>query len=100
VVISTPDFTIDLSNRSCRGPDGDVHLTRIEWQLVDTLCRRPGRLVGAQCLREGIWGPAEAPSGGWLRVHMCSLRKKLEPNPHEPRYFRTEAGLGVRFVPG
>jgi two-component system KDP operon response regulator KdpE len=99
-VVSTPDFTIDLSKRSCLGPAGDVHLTGIEWRLVDVLCRRPGRLVGADVLLEHVWGPGEAARAAALRVHMYDLRRKLEPNPHQPRYFRTEPRLGVRFVPG
>jgi len=31
---------------------------------------------------------------------MATIRRKLEPNPSQPRYFRTEPGVGVRFVPG
>lgn len=100
LVVSTPDFTIDLSQRCCVGPGGDVHLTGIEWRLVDVLCRRPGRLVGAEALLEQIWGSGQPARTAALRVHMYDLRRKLEPNPHQPRYFRTEPGLGVRFVPG
>lgn len=98
-VVTTPDFTIDLTNRRCQGVRGDIHLTGIEWQLVEALCRHPGHLVAAQRLRESIWGPGQPARGAWLRVHMCSLRKKLEPNRARPRYFQTEPGLGVRFVP-
>jgi len=100
LVVSTPDFTIDLSKRCCLGPGGDVHLTGIEWRLVDILCRRPGRLVGAEVLLEQVWGPGERARGAALRVHLYDLRRKLEPDPRQPRYFRTEPRLGVRFVPG
>jgi two-component system KDP operon response regulator KdpE len=100
VVVSTPDFVLDLSNLSCCGPEGTIHLTGIEWQLVEALCRQPGRLVPTQCLLEQVWGSAGCDHREYLRVHLYAVRRKLEPVPGKPRYFITEPGLGLRFRPG
>ena len=44
-------------------------------------------------------GPAYGDTSQYLRVFMAHLRRKLEPDPTRPRYFLTEPGLGIRFVP-
>jgi len=36
----------------------------------------------------------------YLRVYLAQVRRKLEPDPAQPRYFLTEAGMGYRFLPG
>ena len=41
------------------------------------------------------WATFEKPGR-----YALTIRRKLEPNPSQPRYFRTEPGVGVRFVPG
>jgi len=46
-----------------------------------------------------VWGPQAAGKTQYLRVHMASIRRKLEPNPAHPRYFVTAPGLGLRFDP-
>ena len=57
-------------------------------------------LTYQQMLRE-LWGPAANPRDNkLLRVHMANLRRKLEPNPEEPRYLFTEVGVGYRLAEG
>jgi two-component system KDP operon response regulator KdpE len=97
--IITPDFTLDLVARRVITGRGEVRLTPIEWRLVDMLGRHPDQLVSQQELLNGAWGPAKANHTHYLRVHMRAIRVKLEPDPSHPRYFRTEAGSGVRFCP-
>jgi two-component system KDP operon response regulator KdpE len=101
-VIATPDFRIDLAaTRITRtAPDGsteEVHLTPIEWALVEQLVRNPGRLVSQRHLLHEVWGPQYDDETNYLRVHMANLRRKLEPDPAHPRYFVTEPGMGYRF---
>jgi two-component system, OmpR family, KDP operon response regulator KdpE len=96
-VIETPDFTIDLATkRVVRGSD-EVRLTPTEWGLVELLVRNPGKLLShGQLLRE-VWGPGYERETHYLRVFMAHVRRKLEPEPSQPRYFHTEAGMGYRF---
>ena len=45
-----------------------------------------------------LWGPAASPDNKILRVHMASIRRKIEPDPNEPRYIITEVGVGYRMA--
>lgn len=99
-IVSTPDFRIDLAaTRVTRDAGGDeIHLTPIEWGLVEQLVRNAGRLVSQRHLLHEVWGPQYDRETNYLRVHMANLRRKLEPDPSSPRYFVTEPGMGYRFV--
>ena len=99
-VIATKDFTLDLAARRAYANGDEVHLTPLEWQLIDVLVRHPGRLVTQRMLLTQVWGPQFAKETSYLRVHMAHIRRKLEPTPSVPRYFLTKAGMGLRFEPG
>ncbi len=101
LVLTTPDFTIDLPARRVRRDGAEVHLTPTEWGLLDVLVRNRGRLVSQKQLLQAVWGPAYERETNYLRVYTAQLRRKLEPDPSRPVYLRTEPGLGYRFeIPG
>jgi two-component system, OmpR family, KDP operon response regulator KdpE len=98
-VVRTGHFTIDLAARRLTLADGRVvRLTRTEWQMVQLLARNPGCLITHHQMLAQIWGMTGGGSN-YIRVFMVSIRRKLEPDPSTPRYFITEPGCGVRFVP-
>jgi two-component system KDP operon response regulator KdpE len=45
-----------------------------------------------------VWGPAYETETNYLRLYLAQLRRKLEPEPGQPRYLITEPGMGYRFV--
>ncbi len=96
-VVRTDDFVIDLEAKRVVRGDVDVHLTPTEWAVVEYLVRHPGRLVTQRQLLQHVWGPQYESETNYLRVHLAAIRKKLEPNPSQPRYLITEAGMGYRF---
>jgi two-component system KDP operon response regulator KdpE len=97
-IISTPDFEIDFA-KGLATRDGEVvHLTPLEWKIVGVLVHSEGRLVTQRSLLTEVWGPHYDNESGYLRVHMTHIRRKLEPEPARPRYFRTEPGIGYRFI--
>ena len=97
-VVATEHFTVDLSaKRVTRNGDGDVGLTPTEWQLLEVLVRNRGRLVTQRQLLQEVWGPAYQTESNYLRVYVAQLRRKLEPEPSQPRYLLTEPGMGYRF---
>ena len=98
-IVTTDAFTIDLQHMRAMREGKDVHLTRLEWGIVETLVRHPDRLVTSKQLLTQVWGPAYAEASHYLRVYMLQVRRKLEPDPASPRHFITEAGFGYRFVP-
>jgi two-component system, OmpR family, KDP operon response regulator KdpE len=99
-LVETDDFTVDLRAKKVTAEGGEIRLTPTEWHMVETLVRNAGRLVTARQLLEEVWGPQYADESGYIRVHLAHLRRKLEPNPSQPRYFLTEPGIGYRFESG
>ncbi len=88
---------IDLARREASGAGGEVHLTPLEYRVLESLARNTGMIVTqAQLIRE-VWGPDRADDTRSLRVTIRNLRQKLEPDPRQPRYLVTEAGLGYRL---
>jgi len=98
-MVVTEAFTIDLAAKRITNGGGEVRLTPTEWHLVEVLVRNSGRLVTQGALLREVWGPEYGTETNYLRVYMAHIRRKLEPDPSEPRYFITEPGMGYRFEP-
>jgi two-component system KDP operon response regulator KdpE len=88
---------IDLARRELRGADGQIHLTPLEFRVLENLARHPGTIVKQDRLIREVWGPDQVDDTRSLRVSIRNLRAKLEPDPRRPRYLVTEAGLGYRL---
>jgi two-component system KDP operon response regulator KdpE len=97
-IVETPDFIVDLANRSVQRNGEVVHLTPTEWHVLEVLVRHPGKLVSQRQLLKEVWGPAYETETNYLRLYLAQLRRKLEPEPGQPRYLITEPGMGYRFV--
>jgi len=78
----------------------DAHLTPNEFKIVALLGKHAGRVLTYRTMLRELWGPAASSDNKILRVHMASIRRKLEPNPNEPRYIFTEVGVGYRMAEG
>ena len=96
-VVVTKDFTIDFAATLITRGDEVIHLTPTEWKIVSVLVHSEGRLVTQRHLLDAVWGSEYDNESGYVRVHMTHIRRKLEPEPARPRYFRTEPGIGYRF---
>ncbi len=81
------------------GSDQQVHLTPIQWQLLEVLLRNPGRLISQRQLLTQVWGPQYESETHYVRQYIAQLRHKLEPDPARPRHLVTELGMGYRYVP-
>ncbi len=79
--------------------DGEVvALPPKEFELLETLLRRKGRLLTRELLIEIVWGTDYVGDTKTLDVHVKRLRQKLERDPHRPRHLVTVRGLGYKFV--
>lgn len=97
-LIETSAFVIDLGAKRVTRPGGDeIRLTPTEWGIVETLASNEGKLVSQVQLLKDVWGPTYGEETNYLRVFMAQIRRKLEPDPASPRYFKTEPGMGYRF---
>lgn len=89
--------TIDLTRRESHGPQGELHLTPLEYRLLECLARHAGLIVRQTQLIREVWGPDRADDTRSLRVCIKNLRTKIEADPRRPHYLVTEAGLGYRL---
>jgi two-component system KDP operon response regulator KdpE len=97
-VIEVGDLRIDLADKRMLRAGEEVHLTPIEWGLVEHLVRHHDRLVTQRQLLQAVWGPQYETETNYLRVHLANLRRKVEADPSRPRLFVTEPGMGYRFL--
>jgi two-component system, OmpR family, response regulator RegX3 len=88
--------------------DVDAHVVRLdgavvelrpkEFDLLESLMRRQGRLATREALIDEVWGPDHFGATKTLDVHIRRLRDKLESSPGRPRHIVTVRGLGYKFV--
>jgi len=97
-VFQIDDVSIDLGERSVSRAGVPVHLTRTEWALLDALAHHAGKLLTQRWLLEAVWGPGYGDDVDVLRVFVSQLRKKIEPDPSDPRIVVTEPGIGYRWT--
>jgi two-component system KDP operon response regulator KdpE len=96
--VQVGDWLVDLAAHRITGAAGaEQRLTKIEWQLLERLVRRPGQLVTQRQLLTEVWGPQYVNESGYLRFHFGQLRRKLEADPGRPKHLVTEPGIGYRF---
>jgi DNA-binding response OmpR family regulator len=93
------DLVVDPSAREVRRGGDPVALTRLEFDLLETLSERPRLVFSRRQLLERAWG-ADWVGEHLVEVHIANLRRKLGDNPHHPRYIRTVRGVGYRMGPG
>ena len=96
-VLKLGPLQIDLEKREARGEGGELHLTPLEYRVIECLARHLGAIITQQQLIREVWGPERLGDSRGLRVCIMNLRGKIEPDPRKPRYLVTEAGLGYRL---
>ena len=75
-----------------------VDVTPTEFTLLATLARRPGRIFTRAQLLDALHGVAVESYDRAIDSHVKNLRRKIEPEPHRPRYLLTVHGVGYRFA--
>lgn len=90
-------LTFDPAAERLAGPQGAVHLTAAELNLLSVLARQNGQTIDRDALAEAT-GNAANPRA--VDVQVTRLRKKIEPDPRLPRYLLTVRGQGYRLRPG
>ncbi len=89
---------LDFVARTVRVDGQEVRLTPIEYRLLALLARHAGRVLTHRQMLVEVWGPAYADATHTLRVHMASIRQKLERDATHPTFIRTETGVGYRLI--
>jgi DNA-binding response OmpR family regulator len=91
------DIEVDFRRGELRRGGKAVELTPIEFKLLDVFIRARGRVLSRDQLMDAAWGHDTFASARVVDNHIANLRKKIEPDPGEPRYLRNVRGLGYRF---
>ena len=92
------DLTIDLQRRSVRRDGTPIELTATEFELLAILAREPGRPFTRTQLLELAYDVSYAGFDRTVDAHIKNLRRKIEPDPRNPRYILTIYGVGYKFA--
>jgi len=92
------ELRIEVDRRRVTRGGAEFRLTPKEFDLLVFLAQRPGRVLTHKSILRAIWGPNAVDQPEHLRVLVAALRKKIEPDPTNPTYIRTEPWVGYRFA--
>ena len=73
-------------------------LTPREWALLRVFIKYAGQVIAPRTLLKEAWGSDYGDEGDYVRTYVNRLRRKIEPEPNQPRYLQLERGLGYRLV--
>ncbi len=97
-VYQARDLKVDFEKRVVFSDGKCIHLTPVEYRIVEYLAMNPGKVITYRMLLEKIWGPYVSENNKILRVNMTNIRRKIGDNPAEPKYIFTESGVGYRMA--
>jgi len=98
VVRVGPDVELDVARMEARFGGRRVDLTRSEFEILAAMARQPGRVFTRAQLLDAVRGVAFESYERAIDAHIKNIRKKVEPDPHAPRYVLTVFGVGYRFA--
>jgi two-component system KDP operon response regulator KdpE len=96
-VIRAGELELDLKHRVLRKGDEEVHLSPIEFSLLQYLMQNPNVPIHHTKLLRAVWGLEYGQELEYLRTYIRLIRKKIEKDPARPEYIVTEPWLGYRF---
>jgi two-component system alkaline phosphatase synthesis response regulator PhoP len=96
-VIRAGDVELDTAALAATVGGEPVDLTPTEFHLLAALARQPGRIFSREQLLEAVHGVAFEGYDRSIDSHVKNIRRKIEPDPHRPRYIQTVYGVGYRF---
>jgi DNA-binding response OmpR family regulator len=92
------DLTIDTGERRVMRDGHDVPLTHTEFDLLAYLAQNAGRALSRERILSSVWGYEHPIETRVIDVHVRNLRRKIEPDPGQPRYILAVPGIGYRFA--
>jgi len=95
-VVRLADLTIDVPRMAVQRDGTTIDLTPTEFQLLATLARQPGRVYTRAQLLDAVRGVAVESFERAIDTHIKNIRRKLEPDPRNPRYVLAVYGIGYK----
>jgi len=96
-VIRASGVTLDVARMRVEVDGRPIERTPTEFQILPTLAREPGRIFTRSQLLDAVHGVAFESYERAIDTHVKNIRRKLEPDPREPRHVLTVYGVGYRF---
>ena len=97
-IIRAGEVELDRTRMQATVENRRIELTPTEFELLSTLARQPGRVFTRAQLLDAIRGLEAEAFDRAVDVHVKNLRRKLEPDPRNPRYVLTVYGVGYKFA--
>ena len=91
------DCEIDFSRAELRRGGARMDLTAIELKMLQTFLRNPGRVLTRTQVVDEVWGHDVFVTDRVVDTHVVKLRRKIEPDPSQPRHIVSVRGIGYRF---
>ena len=91
-------LTIDFDRRRVVRGEDEIRLTPTEFALLALLATNAGKVVTTDQIVARVWKDSPSTTSDTVRVHVASLRKKIEPDPSSPQFIITEPWIGYRFI--
>ncbi len=96
--VAIGELEIDVPRMRVTLAGHGIDLTATEFQLLLSMARQPGRVFTRSQLLDAIHGEAFDAYERAIDAHIKNIRRKLEPDPHAPRYIQTVFGVGYRLA--
>lgn len=97
-VVRSGDFSLDIPRMRLMIGNREVEVTPTEFQLLTAMARQPGRIFTRSQLLDAVRGVAFESYERAIDAHIKNIRRKIEPDPREPRYILTVYGVGYKFA--
>jgi len=97
-IIRAGDLTLDRRRMQATVGDRPIDLTATEFDLLAALARQPGRVFTRQQLLDAVRGERLESFDRAIDAHVKNVRRKIEPDPRNPRYVLTVHGIGYKFA--
>ena len=97
-VLRALDVTLDVPRMRAQVGARSVELTATELELLAMLMRQPGRVFTRGQLLEAVRGTDAEAFDRAIDAHIKNVRRKIEPDPRNPRYLLTVYGVGYKFA--
>ncbi len=97
-IIRAGEVTLDKRRMQASVGTQSIDLTSTEFELLATLASQPGRVFTRAQLLDAIRGVEVESFDRAIDAHIKNVRRKLEPDPRNPRYVLTVHGVGYKFA--
>jgi DNA-binding response OmpR family regulator len=97
-VVHVSGLQLDLPRMQASLEGREIELTPTEFQLLAVLAGQPGRVFSRSQLLEALHGFAFESYERAIDAHIKNIRRKIEPDPRQPRYILMVYGVGYKFA--